>query len=46
MKEQTFYDILCNINGAEAVFCQEPMKKHTTFRIGETGGLFLPPGDG
>ena len=43
MKEQTFYDILCNINGAEAVFCQEPMKKHTTFRIGGPTAYFCRP---
>ena len=43
MKEQTFYDILCNINGAEAVLCQEPMKKHTTFRIGGPAAYFCRP---
>lgn len=43
MKEQTFYNTLCDINGAGAVFCQEPMKKHTTFRIGGPASYFCRP---
>ena len=34
MKNENLYKTLCEINGAENVLRDEPMKKHTTFRIG------------
>lgn len=44
MKNDTLYKTLCEINGAEQVLCGEPMKKHTTFRIGGPARFFCQPG--
>lgn len=42
---QNFYDRLCGINGCEGqVLAQEPMKKHTTFRIGGNADYYVNPG--
>lgn len=37
------YKKLCEIAGADNVLKDEPMKKHTTFRIGRSGRLFYLP---
>ena len=37
------YDTLCNINGTEQVLRDEPMSRHTTFRIGGPAALFCIP---
>ena len=44
MMEQTLYNTLCEINGDGAVLREEPMKKHTTFRIGGPARFFCRPG--
>lgn len=43
MKNEFLYNTLCEINGAENVLRNEPMKKHTTFRIGGPARLFCLP---
>lgn len=43
-KNDMLYRTLCEINGAEYVLCDEPMKKHTTFRIGGPARFFCQPG--
>lgn len=43
MRNESFYNTLCEINGAENVFRDEPMKKHTTFRIGGPARFFCLP---
>lgn len=40
---QKFYEQLCKITGAEQVLTEEPMKKHTTFRIGGPADYFVQP---
>lgn len=41
---QNFYDRLCGINGYEGqVLTQEPMKKHTTFRVGGNAKYYVNP---
>lgn len=41
---QNFYDRLCEINGCEGqVLTQEPMKKHTTFRVGGNADYYVNP---
>lgn len=40
---QIFYDKLINIVAPEYVFTQEPMKNHTTFRIGGPADWFVMP---
>lgn len=37
------YDQFCEITGKQQVFCEEPMSKHTTFRIGGPAKYFLCP---
>ena len=44
MRDDTLYKTLCEINGAENVLACEPMKKHTTFRIGGPARFFCLPG--
>ena len=34
----------CNLLGEDRVLVQEPMSRHTTFRIGGAADLFLMPG--
>lgn len=43
MKNESLYNTLCEINGAENVLRNEPMKKHTTFRIGGPARFFCLP---
>lgn len=43
MRNESFYNTLCEINGAENVFRDEPMRKHTTFRIGGPARFFCLP---
>lgn len=43
MKNESLYNTLCEINGAENVLRNEPMNKHTTFRIGGPARLFCLP---
>lgn len=43
MKYEPLYKTLCEINGAGHVLRDEPMKKHTTFRIGGPARLFCLP---
>ena len=43
MKNENLYKTLCEINGAENVLRDEPMKKHTTFRIGGPARCFCLP---
>lgn len=38
------YDDLCEIAGADAVFADEPMSRHTTFRTGGPADLLVTPG--
>ena len=40
---QEFYQILCEIVGKEQVLTEEPMKKHTTFRIGGPADYLVLP---
>ena len=40
---QIFYDKLVKIVAPEYVFTQEPMKNHTTFRIGGAADCFAVP---
>ena len=44
MRNDTFYQTLCGINGAENVLLDEPMRQHTTFRIGGPARFFCRPG--
>lgn len=37
------YECLCNITGTDSVFYNEPMKNHTTFRIGGPADFFVQP---
>lgn len=37
------YEELCAILGAEHVFKDEPMKSHTTFRVGGPADWFVTP---
>lgn len=41
--KQMFYEKLCEMAGAENVLMNEPMKKHTTFRIGGEADYFVMP---
>ena len=41
--ENIFYKKLCEINGLAQVHTQEPMKRHTTFRVGGNAGYFVTP---
>ena len=43
MKNESLYNTLCEINGAENVLRNEPMNKHTTFRIGGPARFFCLP---
>ena len=45
MNQEAFYKKLCEINGAGSVFEHEPMRRHTTFRIGGPARYFCTPGD-
>ena len=40
---QEFYQKLCSIVGEEQVLAEEPMKKHTTFRIGGPADFLVLP---
>ncbi len=40
---QEIYETLCDICGAEAVFLQEPMSRHTTFRTGGPADVLVTP---
>lgn len=40
---QKLFERLCKTVGAESVFTQEPMKMHTTFRIGGPADYFVLP---
>ncbi len=42
MNEEIF-NKFCSILGSDHVFCEEPMSKHTTFRIGGPARYFLCP---
>ena len=44
MSNEILYRTLCEINGAKGVLRDEPMKKHTTFRIGGPARFFCLPG--
>lgn len=41
--QREFYDRLIDILGSEAVLVDEPMKKHTTFRIGGPADYYVLP---
>ena len=41
-KHLTFFESVC---GADRVFSEEPMSRHTTFRVGGPADYFLVPGD-
>lgn len=41
--EQNLYKQLCAIAGSEYVLIDEPLKKHTTFRIGGPADFFVTP---
>lgn len=43
IKDQNFWNQLCRIAGSDNVFAEEPMKKHTTFRIGGPADYFVTP---
>ena len=40
---QEIYETLCDICGAEFVFVQEPMSRHTTFRTGGPADVLVTP---
>ena len=44
MSNEILYRTLCEINGVKGVLRDEPMKKHTTFRIGGPARFFCLPG--
>lgn len=41
--KQTIFENLCEIVGRDSVLCGEPMKQHTTFRIGGPADYFICP---
>ena len=43
MMNQNFYERLAEIVSAEAILENEPMSKHTTFRIGGNADMFVSP---
>lgn len=43
--DSKFYGALCEAAGEGNVFCQEPMSRHTTFRIGGPAEFFATPKD-
>ena len=43
MINREFYDKLAGIVSAEAILENEPMSKHTTFRIGGGADIFVSP---
>ena len=40
---KNFYDKLATVIPAETILLEEPMKKHTTFRIGGNADMFVSP---
>lgn len=40
---QDFFNQLCSIAGSDNTYTDEPMKKHTTFRIGGPADYFVTP---
>lgn len=40
---QSFYDKLTNIIGKDRIFCDEPMSRHITFRVGGPADFFVTP---
>ena len=45
MVESEMLEILQKLVGTEQVWAQEPMKKHTTFRVGGCARYLVEPGD-
>ena len=43
LEDQELWNSLCEIAGSDNVRRQEPMKKHTTFRIGGPADYFVVP---
>ena len=43
MLNQDFYNKLAEIVSSEAILENEPMSKHTTFRIGGNAEVFVSP---
>ncbi len=43
MNHQEAYENLCAIVGADWVFCQEPMARHTSFRVGGPADILVIP---
>ena len=43
MLDIEIYNKFCEITGKQQVFCEEPMSRHTTFRIGGPAKYFLCP---
>ena len=40
---QSFYDKLSNIIGKDSILPDEPMSRHTTFRVGGPADFFVTP---
>ncbi|MEJ8553505.1 UDP-N-acetylmuramate dehydrogenase [Tepidibacter sp. Z1-5] len=45
MNKQNIYDRLCEIIGEENILVDEPMKKHTSFKIGGPADILVTPTD-
>lgn len=43
MDQKGFYNRLCSILSKEQILCDEPMSRHTTFRVGGPADYFLMP---
>ena len=43
MNKSGFYRQLCHILSEEQILCEEPMSRHTTFRVGGPADYFLMP---
>lgn len=43
MEKSVFYQQLCSILSEDQIFCDEPMSRHTTFRVGGPADFYLTP---
>lgn len=43
MNQTGFYNQLCSILSKEQILCEEPMSRHTTFRVGGPADYYLTP---
>ena len=43
MEQSVFYEKLCQILSKDQILCNEPMSRHTTFRVGGQADFYLTP---